>query len=319
MQHENGQADCASLDLLAKAQVLVKDADYLLCAVVVGDGSQKAAEALAAMGVVDKLYTADVDGLSQFEHLACADILTPFAKEKRPEVILLPSTVSAGLIASILGIRLSTGVIAHSINVALNQNGKLVGTVPAYGGQMLGDILCPNTTPQIATVRAGSMEFIHSDKQSEFISIPIPKRKENGIKMVGYLEEEQTGVPLADADIVVCGGAGLRNRETWESLLEVARLLGAAVACTRPPLDEGYGAIEKMMIGTSGCAVSPKIYMGFGVSGSTHHICGMKDSKLILNVNKDSKAPIVSASDYVFISDVQEVLPMLARELRARR
>lgn len=128
--------------------------------------------------------------------------------------------------------------------------------------------------------------------------------------------EEPKGVPLEEAEIVICGGWGIGGQETWGHLEKIAEKLGGAVASTRPPVDEGWTPGEHIMIGTSGKSVRPKVYIGFGISGATHHICGMKDSDMIININKDENAEIFNVSDYGAVGDVKKILPLLEEALQ---
>lgn len=265
---------------------------------------------------LDQIYVMQTD-ISQQDYLSCADLIAPLAKEKDPSIILFPSGTSSGIVAAILGIRLKTGVIAHSVDAAIDENGNLVGTVPAYGGQMLGDILCPKTTPQIATVRTGKTECIKSQKETKIVNILGCEKKYKNAVLIEHNHEEKKGISLDGADIVICGGAGIHSKANWDLLVRIADKLGAAIACTRPLLEMDWGAQEKMMIGTSGAAISPQVYLGFGISGATHHTCGIMDSKLILNINKNANAQSFHMSDYGFEADAEEVLEGLVKVLGA--
>lgn len=316
-QHSGGLVERTSKDLIAKAQRIADGHDLTVCPVVVGKDASEAAKSAASMGV-SKVYCAQAD-TRQEDLLGCAGILSSLAASEAPSIILFPATKSAGILSSVLGVRLKTGVIAHCVDVFINEKGKLVGSVPAFGGKMLGDILCPEAEPQIATVSTGSFELRKSGGPAEIVTVPVSAPQSSGIRLTGHEEEDCTGILLEDAETVVCGGAGLRTRESWGYLNDLACSLNGAVACTRPPLEEDFGASEKMMIGASGKTVAPKVYIGFGVSGSIHHTCGMKDSSVIINVNKDEHAPVFQVSDYGFIGDAAEILPLLIKELGKKR
>jgi electron transfer flavoprotein alpha subunit len=125
------------------------------------------------------------------------------------------------------------------------------------------------------------------------------------------------GLPLNEADIVVCGGFGIGNRENWALLERLAEYLGGAAACTRPVVDEGW-TDERNMVGTSGQSIRPKVYLGFGISGATHHICGMSRAGVVINVNRDEDAPVFLVSDYRVVADVNEILPRLVEAVRPK-
>jgi electron transfer flavoprotein alpha subunit len=136
------------------------------------------------------------------------------------------------------------------------------------------------------------------------------------LRAVKIVREEPEGVPLEGAEVVVAGGFGIGGKEPWTLLEELARELSGAVGCTRPALDEGWTSGDHTMIGTSGRTVRPKVYLGFGISGSPHHTVGIKDAGVIVSVNSDPRAPAFDSSDYCVVSDFRRIVPALIREIR---
>lgn len=307
--------DNLSMSLLAKAQRLANENEFLLCAVLVGKNTSGLAHHLAAIGV-PKVYLAEIPDLEQYEYLRVADVLHPFVADKFPEIFLFPATDNASLVASTLGVRLKTGVTVHCVEAEI-RNGIFVGSVPALGGQVMSEILCPTKKPQIATARLGAYEFMKAPT-GEIIQFATEVAATDGLRLISSEREPENGVSLAGAELVLCGGAGLGDAEHWEMLKRLAEKLKGAVCCTRNVLDMEIGATENDMVGVSGSSISPKVYIGFGVSGSAYHVCGMKDSKLVLNVNLDSNNPFFKASDYGFVANCREVIAALLSNIEGK-
>lgn len=312
ISYANGEADSMSISLLAKAQLLAKESGMELQAVIVGEGCRTVADALAEMGV-GQVYCADIKGLSQREYLRVADILCPLVRDHSPEIFLFPATDSASLTASTVGARLGTGVNVHCVTAQM-RDGIFIGSVPAFGGQVMSEILCPVKKPQMATVRLSGGEFIKGE-QGQVICFADSAPATEGLELVCAIAEENSGVSLTDAQLVLCGGAGLGDTEGWQMLTALADKMGAAVCCTRDALDMDLGADARVMVGVSGCTITPKVYLGFGVSGAAHHLFGMKDSELVLNVNTDSGNLFFPASDCGFVGDAKNVISALMKSL----
>ncbi|MPN25508.1 Caffeyl-CoA reductase-Etf complex subunit CarE [bioreactor metagenome] len=145
------------------------------------------------------------------------------------------------------------------------------------------------------------------------------KTAKNTLKPVSICVTEPKGVPIEKADVVIVGGFGIGDQKNWDMIAEIATLLGGAAGCTRPTVDAGWAPGEHVMIGTSGKSIRPKNYIGFGISGATHHICGMKDSGLVINVNTDEKASIFDVSDFCVVGDLNKILPELLEQVKASK
>lgn len=308
----DGHADSMSEALLAKAQELACDGGFKLCAVLAGRGTSDAAQALAASGI-SKVYWGENEDVLPCEYARIAKILLPFVREHEPEIFLFPATDSASIIASTLGVHLQTGVNVHCISVKI-RDGIFVGAVPAFGGQVMSEILCPEKKPQMATVRlsggvrkpATPGEVIRFNADCS----PLPD-----LKLISAETEGTSGASLADAEVVVCCGAGMADAEGWQLANKLADRLGGAVCCTRNALDMQCGATEKNMVGISGTTVSPKVYIGFGVSGSAHHMCGMSDSGVVININRDAANAFFKSSDCGLVGDAKNVAKALLNAL----
>lgn len=320
-EQQDGQISPVSLELLSKARELQRESSdrEAVTAVILGCNLDDAPRKLAAAGA-QHIIVVDAPQLQHYNVDAHAAILSELAGEHQPNIILLGATATGSDLAPTLGAKLWTGVAAHCTDLRCDENGALIAVVPAFGGKVLGDIICPSCRPQMATVRPGILNaplcfpdarYTHESYDPGEVLRRLPRR----IECLGIKPQLQQGVPLESAEIVIAGGFGIESETVWMQLEELASLLGGAVGCTRPPLDSGW-AEESQMIGTSGKSIRPKVYIGVGISGATHHLCGMKDSGLIISINNDEKAPIFSVSDIRIQADASVMLPALLAELR---
>lgn len=311
-----------SFELLAKARELKEQSGLQepVTAVLLGENLDDYTVKLAEAGA-ETIILADHPALRYFHNEKYAAIVKALVEQRKPDIILMGATAAGSDLAPTLGAKLKTGVSAHCVDMRLNEEGDLVAVVPAFGGKVLGDILCTEFRPQIATVRPGILGNVTCFMKQEcpverFDPTAILAGDKDRIKAIGMTREEIKGVPLEDAEIVVAGGFGMESVTNWQLLERLASLLGGAIGCTRPPIDEGWAG-EYQMIGTSGKSVRPKVYIGAGISGATHHICGMKDAGLIISINKDEKAPIFDVSDIRITADAAKLLPLLIEKLEA--
>ena len=247
-----------------------------------------------------------------------APVITKLVKRENPDIFLFGATAIGSELGPTVAARLKTGVAAHCVDMRIDENENLIADVPSFGGKILGEILCPDTRPQMASVKPGIfVQGEEEQREPDIINIDVSEinPEEFPLKAVGLEKKEIEGVPLDKAEIVFCGGYGLGSKENWDKLEKLASLLGGAAACTRPVVDEGWAPGEHVMVGTSGKSIRPKAYIGFGISGATHHICGMKDSSLVISINRDKEAPIFEVSDAGIASDLNKILDELITRL----
>lgn len=321
-EQEGTRISSVSLELLTKARALKEQGQRrdAVTAVLLGHELNGLTERLYEAGA-EHVILIDHPALRLFHNERYAVLLQALLKERQPDIVLMGATATGADLAPLLGAKLWTGVAAHCVDLRLDNQGGLVAVVPAFGGKVLGDIICPQHRPQLATVRpgilgqpvcftttAGSVEAFPADN--------VLRQLETRLEALDITPELRGGVPLEGAEVVVAGGFGIENETIWRQLEAVASKLGGAVGCTRPPLDAGWTA-ESQMIGTSGKSVRPKVYLGVGISGATHHVCGMKDAGLVISINKDEQAPIFGVSDIQVTGDAAAVLPALLAALAA--
>ncbi|BAF60183.1 electron transfer flavoprotein, alpha subunit [Pelotomaculum thermopropionicum SI] len=307
-----------SLELLGKARELAESNGVPVAAVLLGNNVEPLAEELIAFGA-DRVYLIDHPRLELYQNDTYALVLTGLIKRHRPETVLFGATYGGSELSATVAARLETGLAAHCVDLRFNEAGELVQVVPAFGGTVLCDITCPESRPQMASVRPGAFRKRERDtsRSGEVIkeSAAVLDGYRSPLKAVRLVRHKPPGLPLEQAEVVVAGGWGV-GPEAWHFLEKIALELGGAVGCTRPALDEGWVKDEGAMIGTSGKTVRPRVYLGFGISGSTHHTAGMKDSGVIISVNTDPEAPFFQVSDYGVVADAKDFLPVLLEKIR---
>lgn len=305
----NGKVQSSAYELMSKAHELFPGDDVKLVYVTCGNDTKAAVEELSKQGA-DAVYVCESDKLEIFNVDYFSAAVGEAIKQFDPDVVLMPASTYGEELSPTLALQFKTAGAAHCVDLVINENGDFITHVPAFGGKVIGEILIPNTKPQIASIKPGlfAREELAARK-CEVINIDasVVENKESKIKAVEIVEKEPEGLPIEEADLIVCGGYGLGDKENWEKLEVLAKKLGGTTACTRPVVDEGWGVPESKMIGTSGKGVRPKVYLGVGISGASHHLCGMKDSGLIISINKDKDAPMFAASDYCVVGDLRVV------------
>ncbi len=321
-QHSGGRLADVSLELLGKALDLVEHGGgSRTSAVLMGSGAGGLAEELIAAGA-DKILTVDDSRLEPYQNDTHALVLEHLVKKHRPEIVLCGATYRGSELAATVAARLETGLAAHCVDLYIKDAGDLVQVVPAFGGTVLGDIFCPVSRPQMACVKPGVFPKPERDavRTGEVINeeASVLDNYAFTLRAVRTVRSKPAGLPLEKAQTVVAGGWGV-GADAWPLLDELAGELSGTVGCTRPALDQGWTDGEHILIGTSGKTVRPKVYIGFGISGATHHVVGMKDSGIIININTDPKAPVFQVSDYGVAAEAGKFLPVLLEKIREHK
>lgn len=280
------------------------------------------------------MKVADIKKAILFEEGSCrnpaaaADFLEKTVREECADVLLIPVSSLGEETAPALGIRLKTGVAAHCIEIREAADGELAFMVPAFGGKVVGEIFIPGAEPgkpAIATLRPEALQKLDRSIFPEIITVSgddAEKVKhtecaagveQEGFTVTGYTPGENTAEALDKAEIVFCGGFGIGGSENWRKIEELAAGEGGAAGCTRPVVDAEWGPDEYSMIGTSGRSIKPKVYVGFGISGAAHHLCGIQNAETIISINSDKNADMMAASDYVCVQDAGAILDELLK------
>ncbi|MDO5040104.1 electron transfer flavoprotein subunit alpha/FixB family protein, partial [Clostridium sp.] len=214
--------------------------------------------------------------------------------------------------------RLSTGLTADCTQLdVVVENGDLLATRPAFGGNLMATIACPDHRPQMATVRPGvfaKVEEKNSNFKVEEVKVNLTEA-DIRTKVVEIVKETKEVVDISEANFIVAGGRGMGSKENFEKLHELAEVLEGSVAASRGAVDKGW--IERdYQVGQTGKTVRPNIYIACGISGAIQHAAGMQDSDMIIAINKDETAPIMKIADYAIVGDINKVLPELIAQFK---
>ena len=317
VEQRGGVLHNVGLELIGKARELADASGGTVSVFLLGRDISAFSDDMIAMGA-DTVLMADSPFLEPYRLLSYTSVLAHACKTYNPDILLFGATRMGIELAPRLAARLETGLSAHCIDLRLDSKGRLLQVVPGWGGGVVATILCPNHRPQMATVMPGVMKRLSPTKRSgECIMLAVKEdHHTSGPKVLEVHIEEPKEMPLEVADVVVAGGWGV-GEKGWVLLEDLATLLCGAVGATRPPVDEGWVS-EDRMIGQSGKTVKPRLYIGVGISGMSHHVVGMDESDCIVAVNTDPKAAIFDVSDVAVVGDYSEILPPLMEEIRKR-
>lgn len=318
-QREGKLAD-VSLEMLGGAKKLAGKTGEQVSAVLLGDKISGLVDELAAYGA-DKVYVADSPALGLYTNEAYAPVVASLVEKYKPSIFLIGGTAMGMDLAPRVAAKVSTGLSAHAVDVDIDKDGCMIAHVPSFGGSVMASIACAKHRPQMSTIPAGFLQKPAKQAGRKAIVEKVAAQASKALrtKVVEVFHDEPKARPLNQADYVVAGGFGVGNKENWKMIESLASTMGASVGATRPACDEGWAKLEDQMIGQSGKTIRPKLYIGVGISGAMHHLIGIKDSKVIVSINSDDKAPINAASDYVAVGDFKQIVPALIAELKASK
>ncbi len=314
-QREGKIAD-VSLELLGAGRKLADNRATELTAVLFG-GSRDQARSLIHRGA-DRVLHAEDEIFDHFNDEPYIDLLTDLIKDRKPEIVLTGATPIGRSFFPRVAARLRTGLTADCTSLEIDpETGNLIQIRPAFGGNIMASILCPNHRPQMATVRPRVMKKLDLDtsRNGEIISMDTGGLRSRTKVIKSVKEESGTSVNLQEADIIVSGGRGLGRPEGFRMLEELASLLNGVVGASRAAVDEGWISYSHQ-VGQTGKTVCPKIYIACGISGAVQHLVGMQSSDIIIAINKNPDAPIFSVANYGIVGDAYEVVPILIKQIK---
>ncbi len=302
-----------SFELLGKAREIADKLNLEVWSVILGYGIGDKASELIYHGA-DKVYVYDDERLSDLNVIAYKNVLVDLVRETKPEIFLIGATPWGRSLAPRIAAALDTGLTADCIDLQVSEDGKLIQIRPAFTGNILAYIETVSK-PIMTTIRYKVMKMPKRDpsRKGEIIVRKPEKIDADGIRFLGKVSERR--VNLADAEVIVAGGRGLKKKEDLKLLEELANLLGGVVGVSRPLVEEGWISKDHQ-VGFSGNTVKPRLYIACGISGSPQHLAGMRDSNIIIAVNTDPSAPIFRHADYGVVADLYEFIPRLIRFLK---
>jgi electron transfer flavoprotein alpha subunit len=308
-------------ELLHKGRELADTLKASLSAVLLGKDIQSFAGSLIEHGA-DRVYVADHPLLEGFTDECYGEALTRIIRIYRPEIVLAGATSIGRSFIPRVATQIGTGLTADCTELSIDsEQGLLLQTRPAFGGNIMATIICPAKRPQMATVRAKVMKkgTASSCRSGEIIPVDLDwLEKPKKTRLLEIVEEISEKVRLAEADVIVAGGRGLQEEKHFSLIRELADLLNAAVGASRGAVDAGWISYAHQ-VGQTGKTVAPKLYIAVGVSGAVQHLVGMQSSDTIVAVNSDPHAPIFDVASYGMVGDLFEIVPEMIRQLKARR
>jgi electron transfer flavoprotein alpha subunit len=305
--------------MAGKARELADERGASLTACVLGDNVEHIAQEAFSYGC-DRVILVDDPTLAQYRTSAYAAVLIDLVRHYRPEIFLLGASARGRDLAGAVATDVFTGLTADCTGLDIEaETGLLRQTRPAFGGNIMATIICPNHRPQMATVRHRVFEMPapQPGRQGEIVRAGAILREDQvTTKVVDFIEQEG-GVNLADALIIVAGGRGVGGPQGFEPIRALADALGGAVGASRSAVDAGWIPYAHQ-VGQTGRTVRPDLYIACGVSGAIQHLAGMQTARVIVAINKDPEAPIFKVANYGIVGDLFEILPALTAACRSR-
>ncbi|HBF2389104.1 TPA: electron transfer flavoprotein subunit alpha/FixB family protein [Clostridioides difficile] len=316
-EQREGKINPVTIELIGEGRKLADQLGKELAVVIAGYEVEKEVKELLHYSV-DKVYYINDPLLKDFTTDGYAISIANLIERKKPEVVLVGATSIGRDIAPRIAGKVGTGLTADCTKLEIDStDNKLLQTRPAFGGNLMATIVCPKNRPQMSTVRPGVMaKAVRNESETEILEVVTPELTEKMIRtrLVEILPQEKKSVNLTDARIIVSGGRGLKRAEGFELIKELADKLGAEIGASRAAVDSGW--IEHShQVGQTGTTVRPELYIACGISGAIQHLAGMSDSKYIVAINKDAKAPIFSICDYGIVGDLYEIIPEMIESL----
>ncbi|MFZ0448448.1 MAG: FAD-binding protein [Desulfatiglandaceae bacterium] len=309
-----------SLELLGKAQELAGELGQDVSAILLGYKVSGLCKTLAEYGA-DRVYLVEHKALKDYRTIAYTKAIEDLVVAHKPNVLLMGATHIGRDLAPRVSRRVGVGLTADCTELAVDPEDKiLLQTRPAFGGNVMATIANRYSRPQMATVRPGVMETHRETGKKEKVTKHTVALTEKEIftKVLEIVREKKKGVRLDQAKVIVAGGRGVGSQEGMKSLFALADAMGGEVAGTRIIVEEGWLPIERQ-VGQTGQTVRPEIYIACGVSGAIQHRAGMLGSRYVIAINKDERAPIFGVADWGIVGDLHEVVPALAKAIKASK
>lgn len=316
-EQSNGSLRSTAYGLVSLGRKLAVGSKQSLAAVCIGHQVSDS-EQLFGQGA-DRVLLLDDPAFSNGSGELYSSALADLIRRYQPEIVLAAATSLASSVIPRVAAALGTGLTANCVSLEIDPaTGYLVQTRSAYGGNVMASIVCPEKRPQMATVRPQLLKkgLPYGSATGQVIKVDFNTQGVTSRSQVlSVVKDMADKVKLEEADIVVCGGRGLGNAAGFQVLTELAGALGAALASSRPPVDDGWISYSHQ-IGQTGKTVSPKVYIACGISGAPQHLAGMQTSDIIVAINEDPKAPIFEVATYGIVGDLFKIAPLLISKLK---
>ena len=329
-QQVDNVVNSIAFELIGKGKDLAADLGTEVTAVLVGSGVKGLADELAEYGA-DRVIVVDDPELKEYRTEPYAHALASVIEKYKPEIFLVGATAIGRDLGPRVSARIHTGLTADCTQLDIGdfplnpipgkeqKHNQLLMTRPAFGGNTIATIACPDFRPQMATVRPGVMQ--KKERQAgvkanveEFNPGFTPNQ--NYVEILEVVKAVSETVDIMDAKILVSGGRGMGSAENFKILEDLAEVIGGTVSCSRAVVDAGWKP-KDLQVGQTGKTVRPNVYFAIGISGAIQHLAGMEESDIIIAINKDETAPIFDVADFGLVGDLNKIVPALTEKLRA--
>lgn len=317
VEQREGVIQPVAFELLGKARELAGQLSQNVVAILAGYGIAEKASELIAYGA-DSVLCIDAPELVYYITEPYAQAVTKVVEERKPSILLIGATTIGRDLGPRLSARLETGLTADCTGLDISEEGDLMMTRPAFGGNLMATILCKEHRPQMSTVRPGVMRMGKKDDtrtgKVENFKVTFDRSKFK-VRLLETVKEQKNLIDITEAKVLVSGGRGVGNSEGFKMLEKLAEVIGAEVSSSRAMVDAGVMPHNRQ-VGQTGKTVRPDVYFALGISGAIQHLAGMEESDFIIAVNKDKYAPIFNAADLGIVGDVNKIIPLLTEKLR---
>ncbi len=328
-QQVDHKLEGVAFELIGKGKELANDLGTEVTAVLLGSGIKDLADQLAEYGA-DHVIVVDDPELKDYRTEPYAQALAGIINEFKPEIFLVGATAIGRDLGPTVSARVATGLTADCTsleigNFPLNapedqqKKNQLLMTRPAFGGNTIATIACPDNRPQMATVRPGVMIKLEPKKgaKADIIEYKADLKKNNKyVEILDIVKEVKKTADIMEAKILVSGGRGVGSAENFKLLDDLAEAIGGTVSCSRAVVDNGWKP-KDLQVGQTGKTVRPNVYFAIGISGAIQHVAGMEESDIIIAINKDETAPIFDVADYGIVGDLNKIVPALTEAIKA--
>lgn len=333
-QQVDNEISGIAYELLGKGKELAAKLNEEVTAVLIGHDVKGLADKLAEYGA-DKVIVVDDPELKEYRTEPYAHALSSVINEFKPEIVLVGATAIGRDLGPTVSARVATGLTADCTVLEIGdfplvaipgkedeqKHNQLLMTRPAFGGNTIATIACPDNRPQMATVRPGVMQKIEpivGAKANVIEYNPGFTPNDRYVEIKEIVKAVSDTVDIMDAKILVSGGRGVGSPENFKILEDLAEALGGSVSCSRAVVDSGWKPRE-LQVGQTGKTVRPNLYIACGISGAIQHTAGMEESDIIIAINKDEDAPIFDVADYGIVGDLNKIVPQLTEAIKAAK
>ena len=328
-QQVDNEVSSIALELIGKGKDLAKDLNTTVTAVLVGSNVMGLTEILGEYGA-DRVIVVDDPELKEYRTEPYTHALASVIEKYKPDVFLIGATAIGRDLGPRVCARIHTGLTADCTQLDIGdfplvptpgkeqKHNQLLMPRPAFGGNTIATIACPEFRPQMATVRPGVMQKLPREagrkaEIEEFNPGFVPNEKY--VEIMEVVKAVSNVADIMDAKILVSGGRGVGSPENFKILDELAEAIGGTVSCSRAVVDAGWKP-KDLQVGQTGKTVRPHVYFAIGISGAIQHVAGMEESDIIIAINKDESAPIFDVADYGVVGDLNKIVPVLTQKIK---